>query len=577
MATSLDTSLPYSIDDDERYAKSCFWCHWRIPYEKYAERMENCGFWFCSSNCIQAAVAVIGPGFCWPPEEENTTTFKEFMRQVLRKFNDKVSREALKMFTDIEKSGLTRAEVKEKALDGDAESAVIIGLTYLFRFVADRSESAMTIDPPFNKTTGFSRSKAFKYLQIAAEQDDPIALYAIATVVHIFDLRVKKDYIHAASLYYPEDDRLKQCYQNVTLGMKCLFFNTDKLQCYGLWHLLYIKDPASCLSSKYTSVIGSYPLAVFAEEVKKFKVIHLVIDIRSPSWDYLISPLNTVYKNRSEADGKGSKQDWKGTKDDIDPSLIQCHPIYICDHMSEEQIKITNKANKTAVPPAYNNCTSCTEMAITRVLAVYQNTYWLSEQHAGLYNSVIYPSSTSFQQDIFRIYSKCEIIFALEYLSRFPEELRVLRISRNPDFYWAIINYFGSIYNALLVTLGEKFTKSIYASYPPELPPVPPVVRVDMYPPDRQERLVLKCGNIHCSVLDLEFKFSRCTRCMIRRYCSKDCQVQDWKLHKLICFLRKGIVEEEKAERSRIAEEETVEDAVENLYIRDEEDDGGVD
>ena len=50
--------------------------------------------------------------------------------------------------------------------------------------------------------------------------------------------------------------------------------------------------------------------------------------------------------------------------------------------------------------------------------------------------------------------------------------------------------------------------------------------------------------------------------------------MQDWEVNKLFFF---PLFEEEKAERSRIAEEETVEDAVENLYIRDEEDDRGVD
>ena len=61
---------------------------------------------------------------------------------------------------------MTRVEVKQKAEDGDAKSAVIIGPTYQFRFVADRSESVMTICPSFSRSTAFTRSKAFKYMQL---------------------------------------------------------------------------------------------------------------------------------------------------------------------------------------------------------------------------------------------------------------------------------------------------------------------------------------------------------------------------------------------------------------------------
>ena len=245
------------------------------------------------------------------------------------------------------------------------------------------------------------------------------------------------------------------------------------LPCSGLWPLLYVKNPASCLSSKYSSVIRSYPLALFAGKVRKFKVKHLVIHMtsRTSNWAGRVnmcpSPLNTMYKNRSG--DEGAKQDWRGAKDDVDPSLTLCHPIYICDHMSGEQIRFaTHAQDKSAVPnmsgflTGCNGCGSCTEMAIAGVLSVYQNTYWHSEQetvHESCF-SALYPSSTSFQEEAFRNYSKCEIILiALEYLSLFPEELCVLRIAGNHHFYWPIIHFLGSIYNACWSHWGRSLPK----------------------------------------------------------------------------------------------------------------------
>ena len=121
MATPLDTSLPYGIDDEERFVTRCFHCFWRIPYEKYAERKQDYRYWFCSPNCIQAAVVKKGPEYCWPTEQENTKTLKEFIRKIKLDFNNKISRKVEKTFKKIEKSGLTRAEVKQMAEDRGRE------------------------------------------------------------------------------------------------------------------------------------------------------------------------------------------------------------------------------------------------------------------------------------------------------------------------------------------------------------------------------------------------------------------------------------------------------------------------
>ena len=52
--------------------------------------------------------------------------------------------------------------------------------------------------------------------------------------------------------------------------------------------------------------------------------------------------------------------------------------------------------------------------------------------------------------------------------------------------------------------------------------------------------LVMKCGNSKCHKIDCEeyglnVQLSACSRCKLIKYCSKECQTQDWKKHKSIC------------------------------------------
>ena len=116
-----------------------------------------------------------------------------------------------------------------------------------------------------------------------------------------------------------------------------------------------------------------------------------------------------------------------------------------------------------------------------------------------------------------------------------PMDLHPLQLAKDPDIYWPIVHYYGSVYSALKEILDGKTVDSIYENIPEctSLPERRNIVD--------EEQLVIKCGHNSCVHLDWEFKFNQCSRCNLRRYCSPSCQKLDWKVHKKECFLRPGM------------------------------------
>ena len=137
-------------------------------------------------------------------------------------------------------------------------------------------------------------------------------------------------------------------------------------------------------------------------------------------------------------------------------------------------------------------------------------------------------------------------------------DLHPLQLAKDPNIYWPIINYFGSVYSALKELLDEEIVDCIYKNIPefidiPDRRNVDKLLKIDNVVPE--EKFVIKCGYCPCVRLDWKYKFKQCSRCMVRRYCSSRCQKQDLSRHKKECFLRPGArsTDEEKEKTGTIA------------------------
>ena len=97
--------------------------------------------------------------------------------------------------------GVSRKDMKKLAEAGDWKAALVIGLTYEFRFVLDWDEFELSIRPPFLKSRPFSDRKAIKYYNMAAEENSVEVFAALGRVFIIQrDIRrAAKDYLVKSS------------------------------------------------------------------------------------------------------------------------------------------------------------------------------------------------------------------------------------------------------------------------------------------------------------------------------------------------------------------------------------------
>ena len=81
------------------------------------------------------------------------------------------------------KTGVSRLEIKELAEAGDWKAALVIGLTYEFRFVCEKEECELAIRPPFENSRPFSNRKAVQYYTIAAKHNSVEAFAALGRML----------------------------------------------------------------------------------------------------------------------------------------------------------------------------------------------------------------------------------------------------------------------------------------------------------------------------------------------------------------------------------------------------------
>ena len=522
----------------------CLLCSFDIAFSKDAVLCECTEHWYCSTLCRD--VSKITKKHNTPGEESpSCNSVIAFYRLILTSYDE----ETLNMVKEYmrSKDGVSRIDIKKLAESGDWKAALVLGLTYEFRFVCESEECELAIRPPFVKSRPFSNRKAIKYYKMAAEQNSVEAFAGLGGVLNrqIDESRAAKDYFLKSSKRYMRSQ----------LSLYNLCF-TD-LQCEAeMIQDSFDEDPENKVVHEIYGLSGFVLFRLFKADFKKSLRTHVLrIPILSATYN-LIRSLDTepvlgfmsyqimmYYKDfqrcvqnpifiqkADDLHGKdnpvvridpGVRMDARAT---FDPGYFQRlhhdQPMHLCEH---------------DVSSAGNTCFQCAQLARERVLSVYENSFLLSRDTLFIneYYSVIFSLESGLKkQDYFPIYGKFEITIAIRVMALQPMDLHPLQLAKSPDIYWPVIHYYGSVYSALMDILDVNIVDSIYKNIP-EFTPLPERRnRVD------EEKYVIKCGYNPCVHLDWKYEFKKCSRCMRRRYCSRSCQELDWKDHKHECCLR---------------------------------------
>ena len=112
--------------------------------------------------------------------------------------------------------------MKKLAEAGDWKAAMVIGLTYEFRFVCDWNECELAISPAFMKSQPLSHKKAIKYNNMAAEENS-VEVFALLGRVPCIPIRAAKDYLMKSANRFKNSQVFlhNQCFQDLDTTLSC--------------------------------------------------------------------------------------------------------------------------------------------------------------------------------------------------------------------------------------------------------------------------------------------------------------------------------------------------------------------
>ena len=440
----------YTLNLKNNYTK-CSTCSFDIALTKNALSCTACSnHWFCSAKCVD----LYQGEYCLHVEFTSCNSLELFHLAILR-FYDMETLNMVKEYISSQE-GVSREDMKKLAEAGDWKAALIIGLTYEFRFVLDWDECELAIRPPFMKSRPFSHRKAIKYYNMAAEENSIEASAGIvralgtqidngrAMIDHLYKsskFKLSKELLSSNSfseLRITQDEIKKKCQEGEVLSV-------NGISGVMLFRLNLVNSTSSVID------IASLPTFI-VETLSMMKACkqclllcysyNLLIGVQ----DFPRSVHNTIFVQKSN-DGENK------TKLGIDPGvrmdakavfdqgyLQRLHhdqPMYLCEHN---------------VQSIGNTCTQCALLARERVLSVYENSFQLSRDEllvSRFYGVIFTLESGLKKQDYFWIHGKYEIITAIRVMALQPMDLHPLQLAKDPSIYWPIVPYYGSVYSAL--------------------------------------------------------------------------------------------------------------------------------
>ena len=455
---SKDTLQSYTVNLKETYTR-CVACIYSISNTKHA-LVCRCGtHWYCSQQCKDIIRDRKCNKYSQMANDLTSDSLHSFYAWIKKLYN----LETLDMVKEYisSQANVSRSEMKKMAEKGDWKAALIIGFTYEFRFVCDWDICQLALRPPFEKSRPFSDRKAIKYYKIAAETGSVEAFAAIgrALYININHHREAKDNLMLSSVSFSISKLIlnRICFLDLdtlnTSGDTYLFRGTSGLILFKLKSM----DPSN---SRIAREALEFPhLAKSLLQLKscskelRLELINSETLQTTPGYLAVGRIENSIFLQQPVKVGYnlGSRMDGLATSDDKYFDRLSLNlPNYSCEHN---------------IISCGNVCQVCEHFTKQRILSVYRKEYIMSrdETLAQLFYSVIFTLESGLKwQDNFRNYSKHEVIFTIRVLALEPMDLHPLQLAKDPNIYWPIVHYYGSVYSALLEILEKKTVDLIY-------------------------------------------------------------------------------------------------------------------
>ena len=365
-----NTMNQYTLNLTRSYTKCCA-CQYDIAFSKDALLCSCKKYCYCSPQCRDK----INGAYCRPEMvHEGCNTYNTFLCMVQQYHPEDI--ETVNMVEEYisSKTGVSRIDIKKLAESGDWKAALILGLTYEFRFVCEREECQLAIRPPFPKCRLFSNRKAIKYYNMAAEQNFVEAFAGLArTRTTLMDQsRANKDYHLKCVPRFKSLEILRNlCFYELSLELEAIkkeYKEGEELEVplSGLMGILLFRlnclKPNSSilkeflrfppLAEGYSLLKACNPEALIFCVSNEFKMSRTNLPRPVECIIYIQKADILVEKDKAKID-HGVRMDTKAV---FDPGYFQRlhrdQPLYYCEH---------------GIESAGNICTQCSQLARERI------------------------------------------------------------------------------------------------------------------------------------------------------------------------------------------------------------------
>jgi len=544
----------------ERYITRCVQCKSKISSERSAFKCKCLELWYCTKECQQKK----------PHKDCRKKSVKK--GGYMEKIKNNMTKETYAIFTAniafYNEYGITREMLKDDAEGGDVTAAWMVGIGNKFG-IASNDNCPIARNPKAkDKGKVAGESKAIKWFKKAAEGGHPQAMSDLGQMLlDSDDSRTALDWIDLAR-EAGCTDHYQKLVQNCLMSKEGIKELTEQLKNGDFPNGIRGVSKSPTLSNMVLSYRreflrnNDWKCSNGAPVINApiLKELDKVIEERS--LDYQFVPgrggsTNEVTLQLLKKVGRHPENvvyRFGNIKKDDGPiiDLYQAKHTETIQQTLKKRTKVLHTCSHSNETPI--DCISCMIMGEYRVFAVAHDLYAISTTCAlvGWGYQVTYANSlnSTITKETFKPYSRPEINSVLSCLMNNPADVNVYNIAQDPNLYWPIVWYYGSVHAALEKVGGEQLLREVYSS---DNVLSARKNRKDIDSsltaafPDMPGNLRFICGNGDCPKFDHLESFLKCANCKNRRYCSEICQRADWKIHKKECIKKeRNKVESEK-------------------------------